>query len=67
MGEAKLKEKLHCQVCGRQFVSVDESTDVTICKEGAVVLVNGYCCVECSSDLDENGLFPREGYEKADR
>jgi hypothetical protein len=54
--------KVMCCCCARQIVDYCKTPDQHITRLPAVYMgpTLGYCCGECSKDLDENGLFPEE-------
>lgn len=54
--------KVICCCCARQIVSYCKKPDEYITCPPAISMgpTLGYCCGECSEDLDENGLFPEE-------
>jgi hypothetical protein len=51
----------YCCICGKQLVSEKGRND-SYCIGGPITLmgIDQYCCHICSTDLDENGLFPEE-------
>lgn len=51
---------IKCLCCGRQIVSYQANDSYIIGGRGATRLLNGFCCYECSEDLDVNGNFPEE-------
>jgi hypothetical protein len=53
--------KHYCMVCGRQIVSYRASDDRIVGGGPFTRGVRGnFICRECSSELDENGLYPEE-------
>lgn len=59
--------RIECCCCGRQIVNYDcGKSDYITSGPPTVMGIRLYACVECSSELDEYGLFPeeREEYDK---
>lgn len=55
--------KLYCCCCARQFVhQVWDSKIMVSYQQSTFMGQNKYACIDCSEDLDENGLFPEEHY-----
>jgi len=48
-------DRVYCQICGRQIVSYQASTEryVGPASEGCLCLVNGYACPECTKEEQE--------------
>lgn len=59
---------IYCCVCGRQIVSKQNHDPLyTASKPDIFMGVKTYACIECSKDLDENGMFPEERMSVAHR
>jgi hypothetical protein len=55
------RRPIRCCVCGRQIVSYKSSNDYIVGGHPPTIMaIDSFCCHECASDLDENGLFPEE-------
>lgn len=59
----KKDNRLICDCCARQIVSGSGKPN-NLVTFGPVTLLgnNLHACYSCSSDLDENGLFPEERF-----
>ena len=56
-----MSKKYYCCCCGRQITKNKVSNDYE-CPMPCVFMGPGvgYCCADCSVDLDNDGLFPEE-------
>jgi len=58
--------KIYCCICGKQIVQYPCSANDSLTTNGPVIPMSptlGVACVNCSQEMDENGLFAEERYE----